>query len=102
MNGGWVQLAGPLNRLSDWKTIETTLFGSANQQARYPPTRGAYSAAVALSRMFMLPGATIRGTNALLDADGAAIVIHGSRDNYRTDPTGDSGARIACGVIVLK
>jgi len=58
MNGGWVQLAGPLNRLSDWKTIETTLFGSANQQARYPPTRGAYSAAVALSRMFMLPGAT--------------------------------------------
>ncbi len=51
---------------------------------------------------FMLPGATIRGTNALLDADGAAIVIHGSRDNYRTDPTGDSGARIACGIIVLK
>jgi Cu-Zn family superoxide dismutase len=51
---------------------------------------------------FMLAGATIRGTNAMLDADGAAIVIHGSRDNYRTDPTGDSGARIACGVIVLK
>ena len=51
---------------------------------------------------FMMPGVSIRGTNPLLDSDGAAIVIHGSRDNYHTDPSGDSGARIACGVIVLK
>jgi glucose/arabinose dehydrogenase len=57
MNGGWVQLAGPLSRISDWKTIETTLFGSALQQVRYPPTRAAYSGALALARMFMLPGA---------------------------------------------
>ena len=61
-----------------------------------------YPAAGKLRFEFMLAGATIRGTNAMLDADGAAIVIHGSRDNYHTDPTGDSGARIACGVIVLK
>jgi glucose/arabinose dehydrogenase len=58
MNGGWVQLAGPLSRLADWKFIETTMFGSNLQQVRYPPTRGAYSAGLALSRMFMLPGAT--------------------------------------------
>jgi glucose/arabinose dehydrogenase len=58
MNGGWVQLAGPLSRISDWKFIETTQFGSALQQVRYPPTRAAYTAALALSRMFMLPGAT--------------------------------------------
>jgi glucose/arabinose dehydrogenase len=57
MNGGWVQLAGPLSRMSDWKFIETTQFGSNLQQVRYPPTRAAYTASLALSRMFMLPGA---------------------------------------------
>jgi glucose/arabinose dehydrogenase len=58
MNGGWVQLMGPLSRMADWKFIETTMFGSNLQQVRYPPTRAAYNAALALSRMFMLPGAT--------------------------------------------
>ena len=38
----------------------------------------------------------------MLDADGAAIVIHATRDNYLTDPSGDSGARIACGVIIAR
>ena len=57
MNGGWIQLMGPLSRMSDWKFIETTMFGSAMQQVRYPPTRAAYNAGLALSRMFMLPGA---------------------------------------------
>ena len=36
---------------------------------------------------------------ALLDNDGAAVVIHASADDYRTDPSGNSGGRIACGVI---
>jgi Cu/Zn superoxide dismutase len=36
---------------------------------------------------------------ALSDADGAAIVIHAEPDDYRTDPSGNSGARVACGVI---
>ncbi|MBI4524907.1 MAG: PQQ-dependent sugar dehydrogenase [Deltaproteobacteria bacterium] len=57
MNGGWVQLAGPLSRLSQFKSIETTQFGSALQQVRYPPTRIAYSPTLALARMFMLAGA---------------------------------------------
>jgi Cu-Zn family superoxide dismutase len=35
----------------------------------------------------------------LLDSDGAAIVIHAGRDDYMTDPAGNSGGRIACGVI---
>ena len=58
MNGGWIQLMGPLSRMSDWKFIETTMFGSALQQVRYPPTRAGYNAALAVSKMFMLPGAT--------------------------------------------
>lgn len=39
------------------------------------------------------------GANPLLDGDGAAIVIHAGSDDYRSDPAGNSGARIACGVI---
>jgi Cu-Zn family superoxide dismutase len=35
----------------------------------------------------------------LADADGAALVIHERGDDYRTDPSGSSGGRIACGVI---
>jgi len=48
----------------------------------------------------VLPGVTLEGEHALLDADGASIVIHTSRDDYTTDPAGASGARQACGVIV--
>lgn len=58
MNGGWIQIAGKLSRIADFKSIETLQFGSAMQQVRYPPTRIAYSASLAASRMFMLPGAT--------------------------------------------
>lgn len=36
---------------------------------------------------------------ALLDADGAALVIHAGADDYKTDPAGNAGDRIACGVI---
>lgn len=36
---------------------------------------------------------------ALLDADGAGIVIHERPDDYRTDPSGNSGERIACGIF---
>jgi glucose/arabinose dehydrogenase len=60
LNGGWIQFAGPASRMPDWKFIETTQFGSALQQVRYPPTRAAYTANLALSRMVMLPGAVYK------------------------------------------
>jgi Cu-Zn family superoxide dismutase len=44
-------------------------------------------------------GGTLRGTNALLDADGAALVVHARADDYRTDPAGNAGDRVACGVV---
>ena len=37
---------------------------------------------------------------ALLDADGAAVIIHADADDHRTQPIGGAGGRIACGVIV--
>lgn len=36
---------------------------------------------------------------ALLDQDGAALVIHEGADDYRSQPSGDSGSRIACAVL---
>lgn len=44
-------------------------------------------------------GAMQSGAQALLDADGAAFVIHADADDNRTDPSGNSGGRIACAVI---
>jgi superoxide dismutase, Cu-Zn family len=38
------------------------------------------------------------GAHSLL-SNGAAIVIHAKADDYKTDPSGNSGDRIACGVI---
>jgi glucose/arabinose dehydrogenase len=66
MNGGWVQIMGPVERIGQFKTIETTVtpdppdpfaatyFGL--QQVRWPPTLIADSPAQALSRLFSLPG----------------------------------------------
>ena len=38
--------------------------------------------------------------NTVFDADGSAIIIHAGADDYKTDPAGNAGDRIACGVIV--
>jgi Cu-Zn family superoxide dismutase len=49
-----------------------------------------------LGATVVLPGASMAS---LLDADGAALVLHAAPDDYVTDPSGNSGARIACAVI---
>jgi len=37
--------------------------------------------------------------NSVFHPDGTAVVIHGGKDDYMTDPAGNAGNRIACGVI---
>jgi superoxide dismutase, Cu-Zn family len=39
------------------------------------------------------------GSTSLWDTDGSALVIHAAPDDFKTDPTGNAGGRIACGVI---
>jgi len=38
------------------------------------------------------------GPRSLLTS-GAAIVVHAKADDYKTDPSGNSGDRVACGVV---
>ena len=40
------------------------------------------------------------GATSIFDKDGSALVIHAAADDYVTDPTGNAGDRVACGLIV--
>ena len=49
---------------------------------------------------YQVAGVTMVGTgNALADADGTSLVVHAKADDYKTDPSGNSGDRIACAVL---
>jgi Cu-Zn family superoxide dismutase len=53
-----------------------------------------------LSIELLEPNVTLAaGARSLLDADGSAIVLHAMADDYMTDPAGNAGGRIACGVV---
>jgi Cu-Zn family superoxide dismutase len=48
----------------------------------------------------VVPGVILGdGPNSLFQPQGTALVIHASPDDMKTDPAGNAGARIACGVI---
>lgn len=48
---------------------------------------------------FELMGAKDTVLGEIYDTDGTAIVVHEKADDYRTDPTGNAGSRLACGVF---
>jgi Cu-Zn family superoxide dismutase len=39
------------------------------------------------------------GADSLFHPGGTALMIHAAADDYKTDPTGNAGARLACGII---
>ena len=55
---------------------------------------GSASTSIPVAGAMMASGAMM-----LADADGTALVIHAKADDYRTDPSGASGDRIACAVL---
>lgn len=51
----------------------------------------------------LIHGATLdSGAMGLLDSDGTALVVHAAPDDNRTDPSGNSGGRMACGVVTAR
>ncbi len=60
LNGGWIQIMGPVSRVAEFKAIETDPAFFGLQQLRWPPTLLADTPEEALSRLFMLPGAHYR------------------------------------------
>jgi superoxide dismutase, Cu-Zn family len=49
-----------------------------------------------VSETVVLAGASMAQ---LADGDGSALVVHTNADDYVTDPSGNSGGRIACAVL---
>ena len=77
------------------------MHGSQNPQGPHAGdmpniTVGADGSATVNSRSAAGP---LRGANGLIDTDGAALLIHVTADDLKTDPSGNSGARIACGAV---
>lgn len=56
---------------------------------------GIFGTDIVTNKVTLEPGAE----NSLADADGSAIIIHAGEDDLETDPSGESGDRVACGVI---
>jgi len=57
MNGGWIQVAGPIAKVKTFKKLEKTIGGGSLQQSRWPPMNIAGTPDTALARLFMLDGA---------------------------------------------
>lgn len=58
------------------------------------PAHGRVNVTIAIRRVTLG-----QGRNSLLQPQGTSLVIHAGPDDGKTDPHGNSGARIACGVI---
>jgi glucose/arabinose dehydrogenase len=59
-NGGWVQVMGPISRVGEFMSIETSAAFLGLQQVRWPPTNIADTPEEARARLFMLRGSHYR------------------------------------------
>ena len=84
----------PLNKRHGLQTSEGAHGGDLPNLVVGPDGRGRFSKTVASMKLSA-------GVLSLMDPDGSAIVIHASEDDGMTDATGNSGARIACGVVMM-
>jgi Cu-Zn family superoxide dismutase len=75
--------------------LNTTHGAHAGDLPNLPVGSSGFGHLVTTSAAFsLLPGQT-----SIFDGDGAALIVHANPDDYMTNPTGNSGARVACGVI---
>lgn len=51
---------------------------------------------------FTIKHGVMKGEGGLLDADGASFMVHAGPDDMKSDPAGNSGDRIACGVFEVR
>ena len=124
--GGAVSILGEITGLAPGKEVgfhvhevgECSLPDFASAGAHFNPTMDPHGGPKSTARhLGDLPNAkadkngralidlTVKGPT-LVDTDGAptailgkALVVHAMRDDYKTQPSGNSGARVACGVI---
>jgi len=76
---------------------------SAPTDGRSPVRRNTRRAAARRRTSGRRPRAVYRQrAQRLLDGDGASLVVHERADDYVTDPAGNAGARIACGMIAAR
>jgi superoxide dismutase, Cu-Zn family len=61
---------------------------------QFVPQDGSLRAHVLNTAVTLTPGAA-----SLFDGDGSALVLHSKADDYRSQPAGNAGDRIACGVV---
>lgn len=83
---------------SHWNPTAQThgLEGGSGQHAGDMPNLVVNAQGTGTLEYTLQGGATFAG---LMDADGSAFVVHANADDQRTDPSGESGGRIACGVF---
>jgi Cu-Zn family superoxide dismutase len=85
-------------------------FNPSNRQHGFLNSRGPHAgdlpnievpATTQFSVEYFLADVTIEtGPQSLTDNNGSSIVIHAGKDDYATEPAGESGDRLACGQIV--
>ena len=72
-NGGWIQAMGPVSRVDEFKSIEST-YGAGNlQQLRWPPSNIAATAQEALSRMYHAAGRAVYRSGIQLEVCAGAV-----------------------------